>query len=59
MSGSGKLQNYNELIVSMAAVFFSSLVINIIIKKGVSFDYLVFSIEDIKRVINLPVIYTE
>ncbi len=56
MSGSGKLQNYNELIVSMAAVFFSSLVINIIIKKGVSFDYLVFSIEDIKRVINLPVI---
>ena len=56
MSGSGKVQNYSELLISVAAIFFSSLIINIIIKKGYSFDYLIFSIEDIKRVLSLPIV---
>ncbi len=56
MSGSGKVHNYSELLIAIVAVFFSSLIINIIIKKGYSFDYLIFSIEDIKRVLSLPIV---
>ena len=51
-----KFQNYNKLFISMISVFFSSLIINIFLKKGIKLDYLVFSIEDIKRVITLPVV---
>ncbi|MBQ9278975.1 MAG: hypothetical protein IJ224_10125 [Lachnospiraceae bacterium] len=56
LSGSAKYQNNSELIISMAAVFFSSMIINIIIKKGISFDYLAFSVDDIKRSLSLPVV---
>ncbi len=54
MSDIKKIQNYNSLLLSMSVVFFSSLLINIIIKRGVSFDYLMFTLEDIKRIITLP-----
>ena len=32
------------------------MIINIIIKRGYSFDYLMFTIEDIKRVLSLPIV---
>lgn len=56
LTGSTKIHNYSELLVTMAAIFFSSLVINIIIKRGGTFDYLVFTVEDIKKFMNLPVV---
>lgn len=56
MKGINRLQNYNELLISMVSVFFSSLIINIIMKKGISFDYLIITMADIKHTIAMPVI---
>lgn len=56
MSDLKKLQNYNKLFTSMIFVFFSSLIINILLKKGISFDCLVFTVEDIKNAMKLPVL---
>ncbi|MBQ9232937.1 MAG: hypothetical protein IJ167_02725 [Lachnospiraceae bacterium] len=56
MSEIKKIQNYNVLLISMVTVFFSSIIINIIIKKGISLEYLSFDVQDIRRVIALPVI---
>lgn len=56
MTGINKLQNYNELLISMVSIFFSSLIINIIMKKGGSFEYLIITMADIKRTITMPVI---
>ena len=56
MSDLKKLQNYNKLFISMIYVFFSSLIINILLKKGISFDCLVFTVEDIKNAMKLPVL---
>ena len=56
MKGINKLQNYYELLIAMVSVFFSSLIINIIMKKGTSFDYLLITMADLKRTISIPVI---
>ena len=56
MSGPVKFHNYSELLIAIASIFFSSLIINVIIKRGYSFDYLIFTIEDIKRALSLPIV---
>ncbi len=56
MSGPVKVHNYSELLIAIASIFFSSLIINVIIKRGYSFDYLIFTIEDIKRTLSLPIV---
>lgn len=56
MTGINKIQNYNEILIAMVSMFFSSLIVNVIMKKGVDFDYLIVTMQDIKRTLDIPVI---
>lgn len=42
-----KIQNYTSLLIAVCSIFFTSLIVNILIKTGASFDYMAFSLRDI------------
>ena len=42
-----KIQNYTSLLIAVCSIFFTSLIVNIFIKTGVSFDYMAFSLKDL------------
>ena len=44
-----KIQNYTSLLIAVCSIFFTSLIINILIKAGITFDYMTFSLSDIYK----------